>query len=215
MKIRIVDFGVGNLHSALKALRLFCDDASTSEDPAELRSADALVLPGVGSFRAGMHGLQVRGLGDVVREAAEAGKPILGICLGAQLLLSEGQEFGRCEGLGIIPGEVVPFPPLADGCKVPHMGWSPVDVPDAVSREGTILEATPPGADMYFVHSFLLRPQDHVHTLAVTSYGGHTFASVIRKGNVYGCQFHPEKSGAEGLRLLERFASICAEAVLR
>lgn len=187
--IRIVDYGVGNIHSAMKGLKLFADDVALTEDALEIRAADAIVLPGQGSFEAGMRGLRVRGLLDEVRAFAVSGKPVLGICLGAQILLDRGFEFGEWEGLGIIPGEVVHFPPL-HGAKIPHMGWSPIE---------------PSGADMYFIHSYIMQPTDPAHVLATTVHGGVRFASVVGKGKVIGCQFHPEKSGNDGLAILRNF----------
>lgn len=189
-RIRIIDYGVGNIHSAMKGLKLFANDVALTEDPAEVRAADALVLPGQGAFEAGMRGLRVRGLLDEVKNFAEAGKPILGICLGAQILLDRGFEFGEWEGLGIIPGEVVHFPPLEQGAKTPHMGWSPIE---------------PSGAEMYFIHSYIMRPSDPAHVLAETVHGGVRFASMVGKGKVIGCQFHPEKSGKDGLEILRKF----------
>lgn len=188
-RIRIVDYGVGNIHSAMKGLKLFVDDVALTEDPSEIRAADALVLPGQGSFEAGMRGLRVRGLIGEVKAFAAAGKPILGICLGAQILLDRGFEFGDWEGLGIIPGTVVHFPPLQNA-KTPHMGWSAIE---------------PSGAEMYFIHSYILQPTDPAHVLATTVHGGVRFASVIGKGKVLGCQFHPEKSGKDGLEILRNF----------
>ena len=210
-RICIVDYGVGNIHSAMKALRRFADDVVLSEDPAELRSADALVLPGQGSFEAGMTGLNVRGLLREVKDAARAGKPVLGICLGAQLLLDRGFEFGEWEGLGILPGNVVHFPRLAEGAKTPHMGWSGIE-PGAAAWTGTALDGLSPGVEMYFIHSYILEPRDRAHILATTVHGGHRFASVIGRGNVIGCQFHPEKSATAGLQIIGNFVHIAERA---
>jgi len=235
-KICIVDYGVGNIFSAMKGLKLFTQDVCLSEDPAEIRAASALVLPGQGAFESGMRGLTVRGLLEEVKEAARAGKPILGICLGAQLLLEKGFEFGEWEGLGFLPGEVVHFPSLAEGAKTPHMGWNSIKpsallAPSPSGRgcpersrgagegqteteawKGTILEGVTPGADMYFIHSFILRPTDKTHVLAETTHGGLSFASVIGKGNIIGCQFHPEKSGEAGLIILRNFVAMCRQS---
>ncbi len=128
-KICVVDYGIGNIHSALKGLRCFAENVVLSEDPKEIHDADALVLPGQGAFETGMKGLSVRGLLDEVKAAAAKGKPILGICLGAQLLLEKGYEFGELEGLGLLPGKVVYFPSLKDEAKTPHMGWNSIDPP--------------------------------------------------------------------------------------
>lgn len=203
-KICIVDYGVGNMHSAMKGLKRFCDDVMLSEDPAELREAHALVLPGQGAFEAGMEGLRVRNLLKEVQAAAKNGKPILGICLGAQILLDTGFEFGTWEGLSFIPGKVVHFPAFADGAKTPHMGWNGIHGKPGAWK-GTALDNLPDGAQMYFIHSFILQPSNPAHILATTDYGGITFPSVIRKDNITGCQFHPEKSSTQGLHILENF----------
>lgn len=207
-KICIVDYGVGNIHSAMKGLRRFTQDVTLSEDPAEIRAAAALVLPGQGAFQSGMEGLRVRGLLDEVKRAAETGKPILGICLGAQILLEKGFEFGEWEGLGFLPGEVVHFPPLADSAKTPHMGWNSIGEPSPGTWKGTVLEGVRNGAEMYFIHSYILQPQDPRNVLAETVYGGLRFPSAIGKGNIIGCQFHPEKSGEAGLHILRNFVAL-------
>lgn len=203
--IRIVNYGVGNLYSAFKGCKCFTEDVLLTEDAEELRRADALVLPGQGAFQAGMEGLRVRGLLDVVKDFAAAGKPILGICLGAQILLSKGEEFGEWEGLGIIPGDVVHFPELTPGTVIPHMGWNSLDEARPGAWKGTALEGLPSGAEMYFIHSYIMRPTEKKDVLAETEYGGCRFASVIGRGNVLGCQFHPEKSATWGMRIVENF----------
>ncbi|OIO54308.1 imidazole glycerol phosphate synthase subunit HisH [Candidatus Peregrinibacteria bacterium CG1_02_54_53] len=237
-KICVIDYGIGNIHSALKGLRCFAENVVLSEDLKEIHDADALVLPGQGAFEAGMEGLRVRGLLDEVKTAAAEGKPILGICLGAQLLLEKGYEFGEWEGLGLIPGEVVHFPSLEGGAKTPHMGWNSIDpknsallVPSPLGRgwreapgegqtgakawNGTVLEGITAGTDMYFIHSFILQPKDEAHILAETTYGGLTFSSVVGKGSIIGCQFHPEKSGKMGLRIIENFIHLAEDASRR
>jgi len=205
-KICIIDYGVGNLHSALKAVQLFSEDASMSNDPEEIQNADGLVLPGVGSYEAGMHGLRERKLITLVKEATKNNKPILGICLGAQLLMSKGFEFGTHDGLDSIPGEVRHFPGISE--RVPHMGWN--EIIPACAWENTILDGIGE-SEMYFVHSYVMQPADNNHTLATTEYGGHTFVSAMKKGNTYGCQFHPEKSGKTGLKIIENFVRLVEE----
>lgn len=207
MKIVVVDYGVGNIHSAIKGLKRFTGDVVLSEDPVEIRSASALVLPGQGAFEAGMDGLRVRGLLDSVKQAAHSGKPVLGICLGAQLMLERGFEFGECEGLGLMPGTVLRFPPL-QGEKTPHMGWNAIEEPAPGKWQGTALEGLRTGAEMYFIHSYIMQPTEGSHVLATTVYGGLRFPSVIGKGNIIGCQFHPEKSGEEGLRIIRSFIEL-------
>lgn len=211
MHICIVDYGVGNLFSVAKAFGACAAEVHISEDAGEIAACDALILPGVGSFQAGMNGLMVRGLTEAVKNHVVAGKPLLGICLGAQLLLSSGEEFGKHEGLGIIDGRTVHFPPLAAGAKIPHVGWNTIAPPSGRSWDGTPLGDLPSGTEMYFVHSFILQPNDPKDVLAQTEYGGCTFASAIRRGNVYGCQFHPEKSGEKGLQIIRRFLEIAAD----
>ena len=207
-RICVVDYGVGNMHSIIKALRLFCPDVVLSEDAAELRTASALVLPGQGAFAAGMDGLRMRGLLEEVKDAARAGKPILGICLGAQLLLEKGYEFGEHEGLGLLPGKVEHFPALQDGAKTPHMGWNAIGEPSPGTWKGTALQGVRSGAEMYFIHSYILQPRDPAHVLAETTYGGLRFASAIGKDKIIGCQFHPEKSGEAGLKILQNFVNL-------
>lgn len=204
-RICILDYGVGNIYSAAKGMKRFSPGVTVSDDPLEVRAADALVLPGQGSFEAGMRGLRVRGLIDEVKNAADAGKPILGICLGAQLLLERGYEFGDREGLGLIPGEAVHFPALTGGIKVPHMGWNSIEEAEPGRWTGTALQGIPGGAEMYFIHSYILNPLHPQDILATTEYGGARFASVIGRGRILGCQFHPEKSADAGLRIIENF----------
>lgn len=207
--ITIVDYGVGNLQSLKKAFAFLGAEPLVTEDAEAIRCARALVLPGVGSFEAGMRGLKLRGLTDAVKEHAKKNKPLLGICLGAQLLLSRGHEFGVHEGLGVIEGEVVRFPSLADNEKVPQVGWNAFNCPEGVSWEGTIFDSFAKGEpDVYFVHSYILKPARREHIFGTTRYGGFEFCSAIRRGNVYGVQFHPEKSGKVGLHLLKNFVTL-------
>lgn len=204
-KIAIVDYGVGNLQSLLKALGNFDAEVFVTEEPEIIKKADALILPGVGSFEAGIKGLQLRGLVDVVREFARQNKPMLGICLGAQLMLTEGNEFGIFQGLDIIAGKVVRFPPLASDEKVPQVGWNTIVPPLTVDWKDTIFKSFKKGDQAYFVHSYIFVPDNQADILGLTTYGGYTFCSAIKKGRVHGCQFHPEKSGTVGLAILENF----------
>lgn len=206
-EIVIIDYGVGNLRSLLRAFRHVGVEPKLCEDAEQILKADAVVLPGVGSFGAGMHGLRVRGIIDTVKTFARSGKPMLGICLGAQLLLSKGFEFGSHEGLDIIPGTVVRFP---EGLpeKVPHIGWNGVRERNAGEWNGSPFESLRSAFDAYFVHSYILLPTNDTHRFAVTNYGGFEFASAVRKGNIYGCQFHPEKSGATGLEIIRNFVTL-------
>ena len=197
-KITIVDYGVGNLHSLRRAFEFFDLEPQISEDAETILNSDAIILPGVGSFEAGMRGLKVRGLTDAVKTFAVADKPMLGICLGAQIMLGEGHEFGVFEGLDIIPGKVARFPELADGEKIPHVGWNRVKSPG-----GDIWNK-----DFYFVHSYILEPENSENIFGLTTYGGREFCSVVKKGNIYGTQFHPEKSGKAGLEIIKNFIKL-------
>lgn len=206
-KIAIIDYGVGNLHSIKKVLDNFNKNVFITEDPEKIFSADAIILPGVGSFEAGMEGLRIRNLIKPVKKFALTGRPILGICLGAQLLLDKGYEFGIFSGLGIIPGKVIKFPKLKKE-HVPHIGWNEIFPLKNNGWKKTILDSIKTSPDVYFVHSYVLQPSRREHVLALTNYDGYQFCSAIRKNNIYGCQFHPEKSSKVGLKIIENFVSI-------
>jgi glutamine amidotransferase len=196
--IVIIDYGVGNLRSVQKALEHVGAAAVVADDPRSLDRADGIVLPGVGAFGDGMDHLRARGWAAPVREKAAAGVPLLGICLGMQLLFEESDEMGHHTGLGLLPGRVVRF---AEGdLKVPHVGWNQLQV-----RQGALLAGIPSGAYAYFVHSYYVQPEADEDVLATTEYGIE-FAAVVGRGTVLGAQFHPEKSQEVGLRLLRNFA---------
>jgi len=205
--IVIVDYGVGNLHSLVKAFRQFGITPIISEDPTETENADGIVLPGVGSFEGGMQGLAMRNLGDAVKNFAVSGKPIIGICLGAQLLFEKGYEFGEHDGLGIIAGRVVEMPRQMPNVKLPHIGWNTIQQKEQ-SWNNTIFHDLGEKPHVYFVHSFILEPTDQQVTLATTTYGGHEFVSAVQQNNIFGCQFHPEKSGEIGLSIIKNFIQI-------
>ena len=208
----VVDYGIGNLHSVVKALRHEGGDVAITSDADKIASADRLVLPGVGAFGDGMRELTERRLVEPLRAYVKTGRPFLGICLGMQLLLDESEEFGRREGLGIVPGKVVEIP-RGDGIdrprmKIPHIGWNDIAPPAGKTWEGSLLADIPFGdagrTSMYFVHSFAAVP-DEEFRLADAMYGGFRVSASIRRDNVTGCQFHPEKSGPVGLRIVNRF----------
>lgn len=207
-KITIIDYGVGNLYSLIRAFKFFGVEASVAEKAELLEQADGLVLPGVGSFAAGMRGLESRGLIKTVKELAEAGKPILGICLGAQLMLTEGHEFGIFKGLDVIKGKVGPLPLLAEKEKIPHMGWNKISPLKTGGWQDTIFSSFDKDSQVYFVHSYILEPDSRENILALTTYGGYTFCSAVKQGNIYGCQFHPEKSGSVGLKIINNFINL-------
>lgn len=211
IKIAIVDYGVGNLYSLVRAFRFFGIEAVITEDIETLNQADGIVLPGVGSFEAGMRGLKIRGLVDIIKESANNNKPMLGICLGAQLMMTEGYEFGTFKGLDIIEGKVIHFPVLANNEKVPHVGWNTISPIEKGSWSNTILESSKKNDQVYFVHSYIFKPKHGDNILSTTTYGDHTFCSAIKKGNIYGFQFHPEKSGMVGLNLINNFIKLSKE----
>ena len=206
--IRIIDYGMGNLRSVQKALERIGQEAVLTNDPSEVRCARKLILPGVGAFGAAMANLERLGLVEAIRDFAETGRPFLGICLGMQLLLSESEEQGDFKGLDLVPGRVVKFfksedvGPSTTGLKVPHMGWNSL----RKTSDCPLLEGVHEGANVYFVHSYYADPPKDA-IAALTDYGIE-FCSVIWKDNIYATQFHPEKSGAIGLRMLENFAAM-------
>jgi imidazole glycerol-phosphate synthase subunit HisH len=208
-KVTVIDYGTGNLLSVSRAFEKFEMEVILTDSPEQILQAEKLVLPGVGAFKNGMQGLQDRGLIDPIRAYAELGRPFLGICLGMQMMLDESDEFGSTKGLGLIPGSVQVIPKTtADGeaHKTPHIGWSPLEVSQNRSGwENTILAALPVNAEVYFVHSFTAKPTDENHRLADCYYNGRRIAASIKSGNLYGCQFHPEKSGTFGLKIIEGF----------
>lgn len=208
-KIAIIDYGVGNLRSLIRAFEYNKAQVLLTESAQDIHGADALVLPGDGAFAAGMKGLALRDLTDSVWDFAKTGKPILGICLGAQIMLSWGFEFGKHRGLDLVGGKVVKFPHLKDGAKIPQIGWNGIYPAKSWSWDKTILDSIKPGSDIYYIHSYIMVPNNTKSTLATSTHGGLTFCSVISQGNIYGCQFHPEKSGEVGLKIIDKFIFAC------
>lgn len=208
-EVVVIDYGMGNLLSVRRGLEHCGATVVVTADPDAILSAPRVVLPGVGAFVDGMAGLRREGLDAVVREVAARGVPLLGICLGMQMLLDESEEFGNTAGLGLVPGRVVAIPmTTADGRpqKIPHIGWNALVLPAGrQSWKDTLLQKVKPGEAAYFVHSFMASPANHSHRLADCLYGGQPVAAAIQRGNVLGCQFHPEKSGEVGLRVLRQF----------
>jgi imidazole glycerol-phosphate synthase subunit HisH len=203
-RVTVVDYGIGNLHSVTKALRHEGAEVTVTADARDVPVAERLVLPGVGAFADGMRGLRERGLVEPLRAYAEAGRPLLGICLGMQLLLGESEEYGRHEGLGIVPGRVAEIR-REKGFKVPQIGWNRIYAPSGGSWQGTLLDRVDEGAMVYFVHSFTAVPDREEDRLADSLYAGQRVSAAVRRGSVSGCQFHPEKSGTVGLTILRRF----------
>lgn len=211
-RVVIVDYGMGNLYSVSRACEHVGLNATISTSPAEVLDAQGVILPGVGAMPVAMAALEESGLGDALRTVAERGTPLLGVCLGMQLLMEEGSEFTVHAGLGILPGKVVRFPSADQNgspLRVPHIGWNRVHRASGSGRDPwleTPLQATPDGEYMYFVHSYLIVPGEPSLGVGVSRYGGIEFCSVVARGAIFGCQFHPERSGPQGLRIYREFA---------
>lgn len=203
-RICILDYGMGNLRSVEKALEHVGATATVASDATTIGAADGLILPGVGAFPKAMAGVRELGLDELIEERRAAGTPILGICLGLQLLFDSSTELGGATGLGLLPGEVDVLD--APGLKVPHIGWSPV----RWEKESRLTEGIGSETPFYLVHSFAPRPESG-DLLGTAAYGAR-FACAVERDNVFGVQFHPEKSSSAGLRLLSNFAGICARA---
>lgn len=195
--IAVVDYGMGNLRSVQKGFQKVGCDAVVTNDPKTIDDASHIVLPGVGAFRDCMRNLDEGGLVDPVLRGIEKGKPFLGICLGLQLLFEESEEFGPQKGLGVIKGKVVRFP--QSNLKVPHMGWNSIKK----VKDSTLLADVSEDTYFYFVHSYYVVPEEDV--AATTTGYGIEFVSSIEKDNIFACQFHPEKSQREGLKILKAF----------
>lgn len=203
MDVAIIDYGVGNLRSVQKAIEHEGHTAVIASDPAVIRDAPRVILPGVGAFAGALGPLRETGLDAAVHEAIAAGKPVLGICVGMQLLMERSYENGEWSGLGVFAGDVVRFE--VEGLKVPQIGWNAVE---SVSTS-PLLNGIPPDLLFYFVHSYYCRPADEAWVAGWTSYGVR-YASVLSRGNVHAAQFHPEKSGRAGLAFLRNFAEMPA-----
>ena len=201
--IRIIDYGGGNLFSLRSSLRAIGIDADYTGNPAEIRKADKLILPGVGAFRDAREALRSTGLDRVVQEEAGKGKPLMGICLGMQMLFDRSYEYGEYEGLGLIPGEIVPMEGrIPKDLPIPHIGWNEL----MLKQPSPLMKNTANGDYVYFVHSYYAEtPAEYV--IATTDYGVEMTAAV-QKDNVSGCQFHPEKSSEVGLSILKAFCEL-------
>lgn len=200
--IAIIDYGAGNLHSVKNALDFIGAESIISSDAQTILSADAVILPGVGSFGDCMASLEKNGLTDTVKKAAASGKPFLGICLGLQLMFEESEEAPGVKGLGIFNGKVVKIPEC--GLKIPHIGWNSI----SLAKKSRILQDN---SFVYFVHSYYLDTDDTELVSAYTEYG-EKLAVAVERGNVFATQFHPEKSGDVGMEILRKFAAIGGKA---
>jgi len=204
--IAVVDYGMGNLRSVSKALEHAGAKVKVTSNPRDLNDARGIVLPGVGAFKDAVRNLKEKGLWEAVVKEVERGKPFLGICLGLQLLFERSYEFGETEGFGFIKGEVIKFE-LPREFKIPHMGWNQV----YKRKESSLLKEIKEGEFFYFVHSYYVRPAEEGVTLTQTDYSI-TFTSAVERDNVFGVQFHPEKSQKAGLKLLKNFIGIVSQA---
>jgi glutamine amidotransferase len=220
-QVVIVDYEMGNLFSLVKVIKYLGGIPLISKQPSDILSAERLILPGVGAFGDGIENLKRRGLIEPIKEFARTGKALLGICLGMQLFMSESEEFGLYAGLDLVPGKVKKLnspQPAGQLYKIPHVGWNRLLFPSSPedpregsllqknkSWEGTILQNTSQGAFVYFVHSFVAVPNSASVIMAETVYTNIRFCSVLRQGNLFGCQFHPEISGETGSQILKEF----------
>lgn len=203
-RVTIVDYGLGNMHSVAKSFEHLGCEVEIAVDPSLIAKAQRLVLPGVGAFADGMAGLHARNLVPALREYGRQDRPLLGICLGAQLLLESSEEFGRHEGLGIIAGSVRSIP--SAGVKIPHVGWARLLPPGDSQGFGGILQEIPSGTWAYFIHSYQMLPAQPEYLSAVCRHGPNTLNASVQRGSIHGTQFHPEKSGQAGLTMLRAFA---------
>lgn len=212
-QVTVIDYGIGNLLNVVRALEYCGAQVTVAQNAADINTLpDRLVLPGVGAFADGMVELKARGFDDVARRFATTERPLLGICVGAQMLFDVGEEFGEHQGLGLIPGRVQAVAVRnIDGVphRIPHIGWSRLErSPVRETWGGTILGGFEPGPTVYFVHSFAPMPENEAHRLADTYYNGVRICAAVAKGSVYGCQFHPERSGPVGLAILKNFLAL-------
>ncbi len=206
-RLAVIDYGMGNRRSVQKALEHLGAGAAIARDHDELRAVDGLVLPGVGAFPQGMRNLRELGLVELIHERVAQGVPLLGICLGMQLLFDASEEMGGAVGLGLISGEVKGL--NADGLRIPHIGWNEVRFERASPLTVELPQA---GCPFYHVHSFAARPADPDMVIGTTAYG-ERFATIVGRDAVFGVQFHPEKSSRHGLRMLRGFVAVCASLV--
>ncbi|MCS5643540.1 MAG: imidazole glycerol phosphate synthase subunit HisH [Dehalococcoidia bacterium] len=209
MSTVVIDYGIVNLKNILRSFEYIGVPIDSAVDPDQVLKADRIILPGVGAFASGMNELRTRGMDEAVKCIANAGRPVLGICLGMQMLLDSSIEYGQHQGLGLIPGSVVPIPINSVGIgarKIPHIGWNALRYPShASSWKNSCLNRAPEGSFFYFVHSFMVVPEKSSHILAQCIYEGLPVTAAIKKDNITGLQFHPERSGPIGLEILHEF----------
>jgi imidazole glycerol-phosphate synthase subunit HisH len=220
-RVAIIDYGVGNLFSVAQACRHAGLEAVVTHDATVARDAHGLILPGVGAFGYAMQQLENLGMVAVLQEAAKSGKPLFGICLGFQLLFESSSELGHAPGLSLIPGRVAPLAPALSGigagdiARIPNIAWLPIEPAKHLAKRNDpwaehFLAGVTPGSSMYFVHSYFAMPALESDGVAASHYCGFDFCSAVARDNIFGCQFHPEKSGDAGLRLYHNFAQAVA-----
>ncbi len=203
-KIAVLDYGIGNVRSQLNALKYLGVEAFLTANQKEILNADAVILPGVGAFKHGMENLEKHGLTPLIKEFIATGRPFLGICLGMQLLFEESDEFGNSNGLGLIKGKIRKLDTENEiGLKLPHIGWTGIAPGPKKDWADTILNGIAPGTSYYFVHSYAAIPTDQSEILATSQFGNQSFCCAVEKDNIFGTQFHPEKSGEMGLQILK------------
>ena len=208
VKVNVVDYGIGNLFSVLRSLERAGASPELVTDAKQVAQAERLILPGVGAFADCMQALRAGGLSDGVQAFIETGRPFLGLCVGMQMLLTESEEFGSTYGLGVIPGRVCRLPERSRtglSLKVPHIGWSALKKNSADWNQTLLHSIKPSESAVYFVHSFEARPENPAHVLAHCDYEGHPVTAAVRREQIFGTQFHPEKSGPVGLQILRDF----------
>lgn len=211
----VVDYGIGNVFSVCNALKKAGMEPNLTRDLADIKSADRLLLPGVGAFGKAIDALVDLGLDDTIRTFVETGRPFLGICIGMQLLMDKATEFGTHKGLGLIPGKVDRIPgksTTGETLRIPHISWATVKPvvgdPETAWQRSPLSAADSRHSDFYFVHSYHALPKDPAHIHAVIDYGGNNITAAVRRDNIFGTQFHPERSGALGLQVLGQFANL-------
>ena len=211
MKIVVVDYGIGNIQSIFNALlKIKGINIVLSDGEDEILKADGLILPGVGAFKKAMEELNLRNLPNTLSKYISQNKPFLGICLGMQLLFESSEEFGHTKGLGFVKGSVDNFPSNMSS-KLPHVSWNSIRIQE-LNLDDNIFKGIKNKEDFYFVHSYICKPKNHSIILSKTEYGGVNFCSSIQQKNIYACQFHPEKSGISGLKVIKNFIDIVSNS---
>lgn len=209
MNIVVIDYGIGNIKSIKNAFEELGVKVTLSRKKEDILNADGVILPGVGAFSHGMNNLIKYNLVEIIKEYVKTDKPLLGICLGMQMMLEESEEFGLTKGLGLIKGKVIKLPVYqSNKVKLPHVSWNEIKNKN-IKWQNTILNNIPSNSDMYFVHTFVVKPDNDNEVLSVTEYKGVEFCSSVKKNNIYGCQFHPEKSAEIGLSIIKNFINLC------